>query len=132
MIQWKDEYSIGMESIDEQHKQLFEIANRAYALLKNELITDKYDAIVEIINELKDYTAYHFKTEEDYMQSIGYKRFLSQKVAHDDFIQKMEDIDFNKIDDGQNDYLIDLLNFITDWLVQHILKQDKLIMNKNL
>lgn len=127
MIKWQDEYKIGVEFIDEQHKQLFEIANRVYDLLKNELITDKYDQIIEIIEELKDYTVYHFGAEEEYMKSIGYKKFLSQKVAHTDFLEKMRDIDIDKIDNGQNDYLLGILDFVSDWLVQHIIKEDKLI-----
>lgn len=131
MIQWKEEYSVGFSLIDEQHKKLFEIANRAYDLLKNELLIDKYDRIAEIISELQDYTVYHFKTEEEYMQSIGYKKFFSQKVAHNDFLEKMKNIDLNKIDDGQNEYLLGILDFVGDWLVYHIIKQDKLIMSKS-
>ena len=79
MIQWKDDYCTGIAPIDEQHKELFSIANRIYDLLKNDLIPDKYDSIVAIIGELQSYTRYHFKTEEDYMQRINYRRFLSQK-----------------------------------------------------
>lgn len=131
MIRWEQDYYIGIESIDDQHKKLFEIANRMYDLLKNELITDKYDKIIEIIAELKDYTVYHFTTEEEYMKSIGYKRFLSQKVAHDEFIEKMQNIDIEQIDNGQNEYLIGILDFVCDWLVQHIIRADKLIKNNN-
>ena len=127
MIKWEDGYSIGVQSIDEQHKQLFEIANRIYVLLKNELLTDKYDKIIEIIDELKSYTIYHFNSEEDYMRSIGYKKFLSQKVAHNDFLEKMNNIDIKQIDNDQNEYLIGILDFVSEWLVEHILKEDKLI-----
>jgi len=127
MIKWKDEYSIGVDSVDEQHKELFEIANRSYDLLRNQLITDKYGKIIEIIDELKNYTIYHFKAEENYMQEIGYKKFLSQKVAHNDFLEKMDNIDVEQIDDGQNEYLIGILDFVSEWLVEHILKEDKLI-----
>lgn len=127
MLQWKEEYSLGLSSIDEQHKKLFEIANTAYDLLKDKLIIDKYDRIIEIIGELQEYTVYHFKTEEEYMQSIGYKKFLSQKAAHNDFLEKMQNIDLDKIDNNQNKYLLEILDFIGDWLVNHIIKQDKLI-----
>ena len=127
MIKWKDEYSIGVDSVDEQHKELFEIANRCYDLLKNQLIIDKYGKIIEIIDELKNYTIYHFKAEEGYMQEISYKKFLSQKVAHNDFLEKMDNIDVEQIDDGQNEYLIGILDFVSEWLVEHILKEDKLI-----
>lgn len=130
MIEWKNEYSIGIDVIDEQHQKLFEIANRIFDLLKNDLLVDKYDRIVDIIAELQEYTRYHFETEENYMQSIGYRRLLSQKASHNDFLEKMAAIDLNKIDDGQNLYLRDILDFVLDWLVQHIMKSDKLIAAK--
>ncbi len=128
MVKWEDKYSLGVESIDEQHKELFQIANRIYELLKNEMILDKYDHIMEIIDELKNYTVDHFKGEEEYMKSIGYKKFLSHKVAHTDFLDKMENIDVNKIDNGHNEYLLSILDFVCLWLVEHILKEDKLIV----
>lgn len=127
MIEWKDEYTIGVDTIDMQHKNLFEIAGRAMALMKNEMLTDKYDKIVEILEELKDYTVYHFRTEEEYMQSIKYKRFLSQKAAHDEFIERLEKINLDNLDDQQEEYLMDILNGLVDWISEHILGQDKLI-----
>ena len=127
MIQRKDDYCTGIAPIDEQHKELFSIANRIYDLLKNDLIPDKYDSIVAIISELQNYTRYHFKTEEDYMQRINYRRFLSQKAAHNEFLAKMDAIDLGKIDNSQNQYLIDILDFVLDWLAGHIVKADKLI-----
>jgi len=130
MIKWTDDYCLGVDLIDEQHQQLFEIANRIFSLLENEFIIDKHDKIIEIIDELKNYTIYHFKSEEDYMQSIGYRRLLSQKVAHNDFIEKMATIDIGQIDNGQNEYLRGILIFVVEWLVGHILKEDKLIVAK--
>lgn len=130
MITWKDDYKIGIDLIDEQHQKLFEITSRAYGLLKNNFRMDKYDQIVEIIEELKEYTAYHFKTEEDYMQSIGYKRFFSQKVQHTDFIKKINEIDLKKVDDKQGEHLLDILDFVVNWIEKHILGQDKLISSK--
>ena len=130
MIEWKDEYALGIEEIDTQHKQLFEIADRIYALIQNNLVMDKYDGIVEIINELKEYTIYHFAAEEKYMESIGYKKIFSQKVAHKEFLQKMEEIDLDKIDNGQNEYLMETLDFVVEWLGQHILREDKLIADE--
>lgn len=127
MIEWKDDYNIGVDAIDDQHRKLFEIAGRAMALLKNEMLTDKFDKIVEILEELKEYTVYHFRTEEEYMQSIKYKRFLSQKAAHDEFIQRLEKIDLEHLDDQQDEYLMDILNGLVEWISEHILGQDKLI-----
>ncbi|NLP16021.1 MAG: hemerythrin family protein [Clostridiales bacterium] len=123
----KPEYYTGIKFIDEEHSKLFEIANKTYELLMNEFIPDKYDYIMEVVNELKDYAKYHFDHEETYMSSIKYKRFLSQKVAHDDFIEKINEYDSKIIDENQRESLFELLEFLTSWLIEHIYKQDKLI-----
>lgn len=127
MIQWSEEYVIGIDKIDEQHKKLFEIANRAYELLKNPFITDKYDKIVIIIKELKDYTKYHFNYEEKYMQSIGYRRYFSQKLAHDEFIEKINKFDLKNIDNNQNEAILNLLEVIATWIGEHIKTEDSKI-----
>jgi len=127
MYEMKPEYYTGIDFIDQEHARLFEIANEAYELLKNEFILDKYDYILHLIQELKDYTKYHFTHEEEYMMSIGYKKLFSQKVAHDDFIEKLEAFDTSTIDENQKETLLDLLDFLAVWLVEHIYKQDKLI-----
>lgn len=129
MLDWKNEYEIGIKMIDEQHKHLFEIGNRAYELLKDEFSIDKYDKIVDIVNELKEYTKYHFRCEEDYMIKINYKRYRIQKTAHDNFIKKIYSIDLKKIDENQNKYIEDLLKFVFNWIIEHILHEDMLIKN---
>jgi len=127
MVHWKEEYVIGVELIDEQHKKLIEIANKVYELLKNDFLTDKYDRIVEVIEELANYTVFHFKSEEEYMLSIGYKKLLSHKVEHDEFIEKINSFDLSQIDESQEKHLIDILNFIITWIDEHIIRKDKLI-----
>lgn len=127
MYEMKPEYYTGIEAIDMEHKKLFEIANQAYELLTNQFIPDKYDYILEVVEELKNYTKYHFGHEEEYMHSISYKRYLSQKVAHTDFIEKLDNLNIEQIDENQREILLELLEFLNTWLVEHIYKQDKLI-----
>ncbi|SHO48858.1 bacteriohemerythrin [Anaerocolumna xylanovorans] len=127
MYEMKDEYYIGVEKIDMQHKELFHIADEAYMLLKKEFVADKFDNIVAIIVRLKEYAIQHFADEEAYMLSIGYKKFLSHKTEHDDFIEKVNGIDFDSMDHNQTGTLLDIMEFLNDWLVHHILEKDKLI-----
>lgn len=127
MIGWKDEYSTGVPLIDDQHRQLLEIANRAYQLLTDEFRVDKYDEIIDILQELKEYTIYHFASEEEYMAQIQYPRLLSHKVEHNDFIEKINGVDLDKVDRNHNQSLLKILNFIVDWIDGHIIKRDKLI-----
>ncbi|MGB4701257.1 MAG: hemerythrin family protein [Syntrophomonadaceae bacterium] len=131
MIQWKESYRLGIEEIDNQHKKLFEIANRVYELLKNEMLVDKYDHIVSIIEELRDYAKYHFQYEEDYMEKINYRKRLSHKVIHNDFVEKMNEINLDQVDENQDQYLMNILDFVVQWIEQHILGTDKLYATEN-
>ncbi|KZL92260.1 bacteriohemerythrin [Clostridium magnum] len=131
MFEMKDEYRLGLVSIDEQHTKLFELGDQAYKLLKDRYSIDKYDKIVEIIKELGAYAATHFKDEEEYMESIRYRKLFSQKVQHEEFIKAVEAVNFNKIDDNQDEYIMEILNFIAKWLTEHIIKEDLLITKNN-
>ena len=127
MYEFKEEYKTGIDFIDEQHKVLFEIADKTYNLLKNDLTLDKYDKIVALIEELQNYTVFHFNAEEEYMKSINYKRMFTQKIEHDAFIKRIKDVDFSKIDQDQDEYIISILQLLNDWLTGHIFENDKLI-----
>jgi len=127
MLVWKDEYATGIQMIDEQHKRLFEIGNSIYNLLENYLLDDKYDKIVAIVNELKEYTKYHFASEENYMREIKYRKYLEQKTEHSDFIDKLEEMELKDIDQNQEQYIRDLLTFVFNWILEHIIQKDKLI-----
>lgn len=69
----------------------------------------------------------HFEHEEEYMESIKYKKQFSQKIAHEEFKKKIESYDLEDIDANQDESIIEILNYVTDWLVKHIMKEDKLI-----
>ena len=127
MIKWKEEYRVGVALIDQQHQKLFEIANRAYNLLADEWRIDKYDDIIVILEELRDYALFHFSVEEEHMKKIGYQRFLSHKVEHDDFKKELNAVDLYKLDDDQETYLSNILSFVVTWIENHILKVDKQI-----
>lgn len=130
MFEMKEEYKLGISSIDEEHEKLFEIGERAYKLLKDPYTIDKYDKIVDVISELKDYTAYHFKNEEEYMQSINYKRLFTQKIEHEGFIKRLNELDLDKIDENQDEYIMDVLKFLNNWIINHIVEKDLLIVSK--
>mgnify|MGYP000012728623 CR=1 FL=1 len=126
MYEMKKEYYTGIEMIDSEHQQLFNYANEVYELLQQEFIPDKYDNIIQILEKLRDYTKKHFADEEAYMEAIQYKKIFTQKVQHQNFINKLDELDFNTLSEQENQDKIvaDILNFLTDWLVHHILEVD--------
>ena len=121
------EYHTGIDFIDEEHAKLFEIANRAYDLLTNQFVTDKYDAIVAVLEELRDYTKYHFNHEEEYMKSINYPKRFSQLHQHTQFINKLNSYNLKEIDVNQQEGLLEILDFLAVWLQSHIKGMDKKI-----
>ncbi|WP_026884390.1 bacteriohemerythrin [Clostridium akagii] len=124
MFEMKDEYITGVQLIDREHEKLFEIGERAYQLLKNNFALDKYDKIMLIVGELKDYTEFHFNDEEEYMASINYTGLFTQKVQHAEFIRVLNNFDAKSIDKNQDETIMKLLDYIAKWLVEHILKED--------
>ena len=125
MFEWKNEYEIGIEKIDMEHKKIFEIANKGYKLLENDFYVDKYDKILDIIDELREYAQFHFSEEEDYLASIGYKKLFTHKIQHDYFIEKVSNINLKEIDTDQDKYITEILDFIVKWIKEHILDKDK-------
>ena len=125
MLQWKEEYEVGVAEIDEQHQKLIDIANRVYELMRNELALDKYDQIVEILQELKEYTVYHFHFEEGLMQKAKYKKRFSHKILHQEFLAQVEAVDLSAVDENQDAYLVQIMDFIANWLIDHIVGEDK-------
>lgn len=123
-----DKFKTGIELVDDEHRRLFEIIKEANDLINAELLHDKYDKIMEILASLKDYTEFHFNDEEELMKRISYPGLEAQKHAHAAFIERLVDIDLNTLDEIDNDqqaYLLDLINFLIGWLSNHILASDK-------
>lgn len=126
MYEMKKEYFTGIQLIDDEHAKLFEYANQIYELLHDEFVPDKYDHIRDLLGKLMNYAKQHFADEEAYMESIRYKKIFTQKVQHQAFMDELEKFNLDAIDqmDNQEAVLGELLLFVTDWLVEHILNLD--------
>lgn len=127
MFEMKEEFYTGISMVDEEHAELFRIVQKAMDLYQDPFVSDKYDNIIVILEELKAYAEQHFSHEEAYMERIQYKRLFSQKMDHNAFIEKLSESDLEAMDENQDEYILKLLNFLNDWLVHHILEKDKLI-----
>lgn len=127
MFEFTDNYKTNIDFVDREHKKLFEIIERTYDVINAQFLADKYDQIVSIIDELREYTKLHFSDEEKYMEEIGYEGIAAQKLAHESFIDRLACIDMDAVDDSQQEYLCELIDFLLEWLKNHILKMDKKI-----
>ncbi len=125
MFEWKKEFELGIEIIDEQHQNLLKIGNKINdVLLEHEEGYDDYDVIMELLDELRDYTAYHFETEEKIMLKCGYDDFDNHKAQHDKFIDYLDSIDLDEVDENQQEFLEELLKKLINWIFKHIMSVD--------
>lgn len=127
LLNFSDKYCTGVDFIDQEHRRLFEILSDLDELNQKEYLSDRYDEIVEVVEELKDYTVKHFQDEERYMESIQYEGLTVQRNLHQAFIDKMDNIDLDELDENQQACIDELIDFLANWLINHIMKIDQKI-----
>ena len=123
VFEWQDSYNLGIQLIDDQHKVLVRIINDLDDLLKQ---TFSNERLKELFNELVDYTKYHFSTEERIMKTRGYasSQLEAHLKQHQQFVQQITALNHDAAsltrDEGEW-----VLKYLTNWLINHILKVDR-------
>lgn len=116
-IEWIPKYSVGFDELDEQHKTLFATINKAM---------DAYEEnqdLIEVLTELSDYLGSHFRSEEDVMASMRYPRREKHHEKHMEFNRKYMKF-LEDYEQGKESLARDLLVFLRDWLINHVLKDE--------
>ena len=123
LFPWNENFATGIDVIDQQHQQLVAILNRLARHTVSGLLNKQQ--LWELLEELVDYTQYHFKTEEDiwYQQFSGHPLLSSHELAHKTFFEKIQTIRDSGAD--IDDFINDLFGFLTRWLAFHILDSDR-------
>ena len=124
MFAWKDAFSSKIQEFDNQHKRLFELGNHLFFLVKNEAHEDNYDEIMKSLQDLKEYTVYHFKAEEKLMEQYHYPKLISHKIEHETFIRDLQELLKKDVDANQVKVSLDIIQFVANWIENHILKSD--------
>ena len=122
-----DDCLIGVEEIDEEHRELFRLVGEVQDLLDDKWSNDRYSEICDVIERLKEYAAQHFRHEEEYMEKIGHPELDMQREQHAQFCKKVNEVDLKSAEDNQQRFISDLLSFLVNWLYKHILGSDVLI-----
>jgi hemerythrin len=119
---WNEKFNVGIDLIDEHHKTLLGLILDLQRSLRSERINHK--VIKDTLNELSSYTRYHFTAEEKLMKKFDYPEFDAHVKEHQKFIEEVEWL-IVKYEQNQQDINIEMLNFLKEWLVKHILVSDK-------
>jgi len=122
-LEWDERYSVGITSLDNHHKKIFALANQLYDAA---LIERKAKEIVfPIIEELIDYTQYHFHEEENLMESANYVELAAHRAEHNKFILKLNQIKEDAHSGKLVSVNIELSKTVFEWLANHTLKMDQ-------
>ena len=119
IIKWDQKYSVGIESIDVQHKQLFKMLSGFYERFQ----TDSQSAYDKLVDDAFKYVEYHFGYEETSFKRYGYDDTEAHIKEHKLFINKLLDIKQRK-KEGKPVLTMELTNYLKNWLVEHILGVD--------
>lgn len=118
---WSDNLSVGVQSLDYQHKKLIGILNELYDAMKAGVTGDDLQSI---LSKLSEYTQTHFSEEEKVLLSQDYPDFESHHSQHAEFINKIEDLR-RQLESGRTAISLDLGTFLKNWLSLHIMGTDK-------
>jgi len=120
-INWSDTYSVQIEEIDDQHKKLIALINELFDSMQK---GQSNKVIGRILNDLVDYTVFHFKNEETYFDRFNYEDTEEHKEKHKRLVNKVLNVK-SDFESGKISVSSDLLKFLKRWLFEHILETDK-------
>ncbi len=127
-MEWTDDLSVGVELIDEQHKELFNRINDLVTAIKSATCTYK---LPDVIQFLEDYIVKHFSEEERYMMRLDYPDCAHHRAQHGIFMRNFIDLkkELEKLEGGKRRGSYELSvatnQVVVDWILDHIGTVDK-------
>lgn len=120
VMTWNGALATGYPEIDEQHRKLIDLANRLNEAMQRGEARSEIGAVLE---DLIKYTTFHFEFEENLMKKAGYPELFQHQQEHKKLVN---DVLARKARfDSGSALSSELLSFLRDWLVNHIMKTDK-------
>lgn len=122
---WKEHYKVGVQQIDEQHKQLLLRLEELLGTIKRNPENEKEEC-KQAVEFIKSYVKVHFTTEEMYLESIGFTELEAHKLQHEQFAVQIRDLEYELIRQDYNPETVErFANRLIKWWIQHIMREDK-------
>ncbi len=121
LLEWSKEFETGIAVIDADHKKLVKMANTLNDAMKS---GHGKDVMGKLLVDLANYTVSHFQNEEKLMKQYAYTDTVAHTHQHEDLKAQVIDI-VEKHKTGAVTITLKVMNFLRDWLINHILKSDK-------
>jgi len=121
LITWSEDFSVNDPEIDQQHQKLVRMIN---ALHEAMLVGKGKSVMGKLLDELIEYTAQHFKYEEERMEAGHYPDLAEHRKKHADLVSKALEIQ-KKVKSGKHMVEMETMRFLKAWLTEHIQRSDK-------
>jgi hemerythrin-like metal-binding protein len=119
-LDWDEKFELGVKHLDEHHRILFGLVNDLFENFDN----DSNDALVQnVVDKLVDYSKYHFAAEEKWMNFSEYSELLQHRCEHEGFSVIVSEFQ-EDLHQGKKYLSMEVLSFLKNWLMDHILKSD--------
>lgn len=120
-LSWNEKLSVGIQAIDEDHKKLISLINTLQtAVMYPSGETYERQALQEVV----DYTVYHFEREEKLMRDNDYPDYESHKKTHEAMISKVTELK-EAYENNSENAICDLTSYLKTWLIKHIAGTDQ-------
>ena len=128
---WKESYRVGIDFVDEQHKELFIATEKLLRIIESPDEEERKKEGEATVKFLKNYATKHFSEEEAYQASISYSDIEAHKTLHRIFVTTVINLEEKLI---KNDYsaaiMKEIAGFLTTWLIYHIAGVDQKLKRK--
>lgn len=119
-ITWSEKYSVGVSELDNQHKKIIEVINELHT---NRDLTSQSDNLHNILGRIIIYAQNHLDYEEKLLRENGYPDFEDHLEKHREYKLKVSDFAVDILE-YKEDLPTELLDYLNQWWVDHILKED--------
>jgi hemerythrin len=119
-ISWTDKFSVGYESLDNQHMKIIQLIN---TLIDHRDMPINSEVMEDIIGELLKYSSQHLEYEENLLQSLEYPEYQEHKKLHAEYVETIAGYTIEAINTKVIKTPV-FLNFLKYWWAEHILKED--------
>jgi hemerythrin len=119
-VEWKPEFSVGIERFDDDHRHLFLLLNQLHVSMAGRKISS---ALNIILKELDWYAQTHFRAEEVLMKRYRYPELAAHRAEHDRFTEQVAQFS-RHFQSGRDEIIVEVSDTLWDWLAQHILQSD--------
>jgi hemerythrin len=132
LCEWNDKFRSKNKMIDEQHRKFFIFAKKLREMdVSNDQICD-VEHVMELVKALYNHAYNHFKSEEQYAVINRYDNssLIRHKIEHSKFLSNFLTIDVNQIKENPTKSAMQLAQYTTDWITNHILEEDLNMVSK--